>query len=243
MALEKEIKFALVGFSEVRTRLGSLGASFLHRQLESNEIWDLPDLQLKQSHCLLRLRTEEFANGETRSILTFKSKALPCSSGSPDNSAPRDNSGIKDHPDENDTAACKIRNEDETIVQSPEAMRCILRGLGYRPVALYQKLREEWSLTVVNSGMNKDMNSNGEVADAIFCLDYLPFGHFLEIEAHDPVKVAKLLQLNPSESLVDSYHKINQDRKALAGEKASPDFVFDETAWRRMRQTLAVPLP
>ena len=229
MALEKEIKFALPGFSEVRARLESIGAAFLHRQLESNEIWDVPSLQLKESHCLLRLRTEEFVSGEKRFILTFKSKPMPCTNNSNPDNAGTDGNGMTAMP------ACKIRHEEETGIQDPEAMRRILKGLGYAPVALYQKLREEWSLKVTDGG--------SESTQAIFCLDYLPFGHFLEIEAHDPVKFARLLQLDPSKSLIDSYHKINRDRKNRNATDVSPNFIFDETVWRQMRQALDIPLP
>lgn len=253
MALEKEIKFKLVNFSEIRAKLESLGATFLHRQLESNEIWDLPDLRLKNSHSLLRLRTEEFVGGQTRSILTFKSKPLDC----PDESDPNAGNPNKNNPGENDnggdggeggTNGCKTRHEDETVVQDSEAMRRILRSLGYIPLARYQKLREEWSLSCGpgNAAGGKDkpgccyVNKPGQ---AVFCLDYLPFGCFLEIEAHDPAEFAGLLGLNPMDSLIDSYHKLNKDRQGMEEKNISPDFVFDEKIWRQLRETLATPLP
>ena len=59
----------------------------------------------------------------------------------------------------------KSREERETAVEDPEAVRAILARLGYRPLFRYQKYRESWT-------------HRGQEVE----VDETPIGVFLEIE-------------------------------------------------------------
>ena len=79
----------------------------------------------------------------------------------------------------------KRQREEETEVSDAAAMASILEALGYRPVLVYEKLRETW-----------------RVADAEVVLDELPFGLFVEIEGEEAriLEVEKLLGLDGAEA-------------------------------------------
>jgi adenylate cyclase class 2 len=62
-------------------------------------------------------------------------------------------------------SSIKQRREDETAIDSPEAMESILDALGFTAVLVYEKRRETWRL------------GKTEVV-----IDELPFGLFMEIE-------------------------------------------------------------
>lgn len=59
----------------------------------------------------------------------------------------------------------KLRREDETRVEDPEAMALILDALGFAPALVYEKRRETWQLGPTE-----------------IVIDELPFGLFMEIE-------------------------------------------------------------
>ncbi len=90
---------------------------------------------LEVGNCVLRLRRIG-----SRGILTYKQR-FPSSSD------------------------IKHQREDETGVNDPDAMEAILDALGFRPVLVYEKRRETWSL------------GKTEIV-----IDELPFGLFMEIE-------------------------------------------------------------
>ena len=62
--------------------------------------------------------------------------------------------------------AFKQMTEIEVRVSDHARMQAILAALGFRPVQTYEKRRESF-----------------ELGATVFCLDEMPFGHFLEIEA------------------------------------------------------------
>ena len=90
---------------------------------------------LEVGTCVLRLRRVD-----GKATLTYK-KALP---------------GI---------SSIKLRREEETRVEDPEAMQAILVALGFTPALVYEKRRQTWRL------------GNTEIV-----IDVLPFGLFMEIE-------------------------------------------------------------
>lgn len=62
----------------------------------------------------------------------------------------------------------KLRREDETRIDNPDAMELILQALGLTPALVYEKRRETWRL-----------------AQTEIVLDELPFGLFMEIEGSE----------------------------------------------------------
>jgi adenylate cyclase class 2 len=62
----------------------------------------------------------------------------------------------------------KLRRENETRIDNPEAMELILQALGLAPALVYEKRRETWRL-----------------AQTEIVLDELPFGLFMEIEGSE----------------------------------------------------------
>ena len=65
-------------------------------------------------------------------------------------------------------SAVKQQREEETAVDDPSAMALILDALGFKPVLVYEKRRQTWSLGPT------------EVV-----IDELPFGLFMEIEGSE----------------------------------------------------------
>jgi adenylate cyclase class 2 len=101
-------------------------------------VFDTPKKKLKKNSLLLRLRRTDNKN-----IVTFK--------------RPAEKAVI--------SSGYKIREEIETEVSDYEAMKSILTGLGYKPVFIYEKYREEF---------------RGE--DVVVLVDETPVGNFIEIE-------------------------------------------------------------
>ena len=66
-------------------------------------------------------------------------------------------------------SAVKHQREEETAVDDPSAMAVILDALGFKPLLVYEKRRQTWSLGPT------------EVV-----IDELPFGLFMEIEGGEP---------------------------------------------------------
>lgn len=113
----------------------------------------------------------------------------------------------------------KSRREHETQIDDPLAMDAILRGLGYAPRLRYEKFRSVW-----------------ELPRGLICLDILPFGEFLEIEAL-PERigpVARSLGLDPGAAMGESYHVLHRSWRRENGLDACEDFVFDAAARRQL---------
>jgi adenylate cyclase class 2 len=62
----------------------------------------------------------------------------------------------------------KLRREDETRIDNPDAMELILGALGLTPALVYEKRRETWRL-----------------AQTEIVIDELPFGLYMEIEGSE----------------------------------------------------------
>jgi adenylate cyclase, class 2 len=65
-------------------------------------------------------------------------------------------------------SAVKRQREDETAVEDPSAMALILDALGFKPILVYEKRRQTWSLR-----------------ETEIVVDELPFGLFMEIEGDE----------------------------------------------------------
>jgi adenylate cyclase, class 2 len=109
---ETEIKLALRDAKGIRKRLSELGFRTVQaRHFESNYLFDFPDLRLRKSRCLVRLR---FAGDQ--GLLTYKGAPLQS----------------RDY---------KIRPEIETKIGDGHQMREILLILGLHEVFCYEKFR------------------------------------------------------------------------------------------------------
>lgn len=105
----------------------------------------------------------------------------------------------------------KVLDERETAVADFESMLGILAGLGFKPVFAYEKVRETWKL-----------------GGAAICLDRLPFGHFVEIEAseNEIVRLAAELGLSLEDSTAENYHEINRRHREALDLPPQDSFVF-----------------
>ncbi len=121
MALEIEAKFRVGSHGPIRERLAAIGARFLERVLERNEILDRPDAELQRRGCGLRVREKIDENGESvGATVTYKGPRRP--------------------------GPLKSREEIETEIDDAEATRRIFAGLGFISVLSYEKRRESWEI-------------------------------------------------------------------------------------------------
>jgi|SRR5208337_1819661 len=113
---ETEIKLLARDRKQVGKRLSQLGFKVLEaRHFESNYLFDFPDLRLRRSGCLLRLR---FAGRED--LLTFKGPPLR-------------------------TRRYGSRREIETRVEDGVLLREVLKNLGLKQVFVYEKYRTTYA--------------------------------------------------------------------------------------------------
>lgn len=137
---EIEIKLRVREPAKIKRRLRELGFAPLEsRSLEQNTLYDFPDRRLFEAGCALRVRS---SGGTT--LLTFKG-------------APSASQRYKD------------REEIETEVRHPAAIRQILRRLGFVPVFAYRKRRTAFT--------SRSSATPGKVF-----YDETPAGVFLELE-------------------------------------------------------------
>lgn len=101
----------------VRERLVALDATSCGTVRQEDSYYDAPDREFAETDEALRVRAES-ADGDTRTALTYKGPLVD--------------------------AASKTREEAETEVTDPEALRNILLGLGYEPTATVSKRRERY---------------------------------------------------------------------------------------------------
>jgi adenylate cyclase class 2 len=130
------------------------------RHFEDNVLYDDGYGSLRSAGTVLRLRTTPHGG-----VLTFK--------------GPRE-----------DRDGLKSREERETGVEDPGALRAILERLGYRPLFRYQKYRETW-------------RHRGQEIE----VDETPIGAFLEIEGDGAGihAVAAELGFSRADYVLDSY--------------------------------------
>ncbi|MCG6919624.1 MAG: class IV adenylate cyclase [Acidobacteria bacterium] len=158
---ETEVKLRLESPDAAREALARVGATLVRpRHFEENVLFDDAAGSIRATGGVVRLRTSPHA-----SVLTFKG-------------ARRLVEGMK------------TREERQTLVEEPAAVRIILERLGYRPVFRYQKYRESWT-------------HHGQEIE----IDETPIGTFLEIEG-DPEGIRAVtaeLGHEASEYLSESY--------------------------------------
>lgn len=170
---ENEIKLAFPSAETAVRRLLDAGAREIHaRAFEDNAVFDLVERPLTKSGRLLRLREFDGA-----SVLTFKAPVL----------------GEHRH---------KVKIEYETTVAEPEALRSILRELGFEVVYRYQKYRAIYALQAV-----------------VAALDETALGTFVELEgAPDDVdRAAAALGAVRSEFIQATYRELQEQDAAARG--------------------------
>lgn len=171
--LEIEVKLKIGDAGSFRQTLLEKGfRSIVPRAFEKNTVFDTPRKKLKKRKKLLRLRKIN-----DRNVLTFKQPAE--SPGSSVIAAP--------------TARYKIREEIETEVPDFETMEKIILGLGYVPVFIYEKYREEFEKDGVH-----------------LMLDETPIGNYIEIEGGAAAidQAAQLLGFATGDYITANYRKL-----------------------------------
>ena len=104
--------------------------------------------------------------------------------------------------------AMKLREEHESKVDDPGALRRVLEGLGYRPWFIYEKFREEYALPEV-----------------VAAIDETPVGTFVELEGTEPaiLVATQLIGRTPADFILASYRTLFLERRAESG---TNDMVF-----------------
>ena len=180
---ENEIKLALPDVSSGRRLLRKAGFRILRsRVFEINVVFDTADRRIIGSGALLRLRVVK-----GRGTLTYKGQAA----------------GGHAH---------KVRDEIESPVENPAAMRLILERLGYQVIFRYEKFRTEF----VRPG-----------EPVVAMLDETPVGIYLELEGppHWVDRAARLLGFAAQDYITSSYARLYFESCAARG-IAPRDMVF-----------------
>jgi adenylate cyclase class 2 len=158
--VEIEVKFLVEDLATLRNRLIAGGARSKGPVFESNRRYDDPAGSLQTDRCLLRLRQDQ------RAHLTFK------------------------RPRPTKTAACKVYDEYEVVVENFDRMHLILNAIGLQCVQVYEKRRETFLW-----------------GDAVICVDQLPYGNFIEIEGSPEIirETARQLRLPWKRRILTNY--------------------------------------
>ena len=119
MAIETEVKIAILDIDEFRRRLGSVDHSLVRgRYFEDNFVLDFKNGRIGSQGCLLRVRKTE-----GKESVTFKGPPRP-------------------------STTFKSREEIETTVDSADVMLRIFAEAGLHTWFRYQKYREEYAVAV-----------------------------------------------------------------------------------------------
>ncbi|MFI3272830.1 MAG: class IV adenylate cyclase [Pseudomonadota bacterium] len=201
MALEIELKFLGNDLAALSERMQALGAVSEGKHLERNLVFDNAEGSLRPAKTLLRLRRQQWAAAE-RCVLTLKKPVDGVVQGVGD-------------------ALVKVRQEDEISFANYDAALNILHGLGYASIFGYDKVREEFRLTVFD-----DVKNEFHVHVA---LDSLVFGDVVEIEGSQEAifTAAQCLGLDKSEQSTASYHTLHRKWREKQGLPMQDDFTFD----------------
>ena len=156
----------------VRSRLERLGCERIESVTQEDTYYDAPDRDFAETDEALRVR-EERAGEATETLLTYKGPLVDTES--------------------------KTREEAETAVTDPDAIRSILGGLGYEPAATVEKERDRYSLDGVTVTLDS-VEGLGEFVEA-------------ELETETDVEAARervqavleRLGLDPDEGIRTSY--------------------------------------
>jgi adenylate cyclase, class 2 len=172
---ENEIKLALPDVSTGRRLLRSAAFRLSRpRVFEINVVFDTADRRIFDSGTLLRLRVVR-----GKGILTYKGAPL-------------------------DSGEHKSREEIESTVEEPAAMRLILERLGYQAVFRYEKFRTEFTRPP---------------EPGVAMLDETPIGVYLELEG--PPRwvdgAARLLGFARKDYITRSYGRLYLDSCAARG--------------------------
>jgi len=164
-ALETELKLRIPATGPYRSLLEALGFHEVHPAQAEVSVLWDRDAQLRATGSALRTRSYA---GQSR--LTWKGAKIP-------------------------DALLKIRPEQETGIENPEALEAILHALGFQPVMRMEKLRAVW-----------------ERAELEACLDETPFGCYLELEGESLAIRAAMegLGLAPDRAETRSYPELYQ---------------------------------
>ncbi|MDR2851195.1 MAG: class IV adenylate cyclase [Desulfovibrio sp.] len=202
MALETERKYLAADFAALRARLENCGARSSGVHFEHNKIFDTPDNKLFARNLMLRLRTQ-YQKEHKRSLLTFKGP-------------------------EREREQFKVREEHETEIADPQAISCILEGLGYQVRARYEKIREIWRWQ-----------------DVEIALDTLPFLQAVELEGEKEGIIAAALQLELDKAhlSVKNYHQLHQEWLARHHMPPALSFVFQEDERPALMRRLGMTNP
>jgi len=182
---EIEIKLHFESPKEALRRLDGLGGRLIQpREFEDNIVYDRQVDPLKSAGKLLRLRR----SGQ-RALLTYKAPVA----------------GEHRH---------KVRQEEETVVEDPDAVEALLEGLGFRPIYRYQKYRTLF-----------------EVGDLHVCLDETPLGCYVELEGPpDQIdRAAREMGMSPDSYVLETYRELQEKQASERGTEAG-DLVFDAPA-------------
>jgi adenylate cyclase class 2 len=179
---ETEIKLRFDSPEAALRCLEGLGGRLIQqREFEDNMVYDRDIDPLKSAGKLLRLRR----SGKT-ALLTFKAPVA----------------GDHRH---------KVRQEEETVVEDPDAVEALLEGLGFRPIYRYQKYRTLF-----------------EVGDLHVCLDETPLGCYVELEGPpDQIdRAAEAMGMPRDRYVLETYREL-QEKHALEHGIEAGDLVFD----------------
>lgn len=188
MAVERECKIPVPRLAPLTERLQALGAMPLAAsRREHNEVFDTPDNRLFREGKVLRLRTH---SGTPGGLATVKTVVLE--------------------------GAFKAREEIETAVDDPSAVRRQWRELGFTRIRVYEKDRAEWLWR-----------------GARIALDRCPeIGDFIEVEGGEDLicDVLADLGVDPSGHVADNYLELWRKHLARLGDAGWRDMVFPPTA-------------
>lgn len=178
---ETEIKLHFESPEAALRCLEGLGGRLIQpREFEDNIVYDRDLDPLKPAGKLLRLR-----RSGTTALLTYKAPVA----------------GDHRH---------KVRQEEETVVEDPDAVEALLEGLGFRPIYRYQKYRTLF-----------------EVGDLHVCLDETPLGCYVELEGPpDQIDQAADAMGMPRERYVLETYRELQEKHALEHGIEAGDLVF-----------------
>ena len=186
--LEREVKLSFPDATTARQAVLALGAVPAHaRRLQDDSLYDTADQMLRRKGCVVRIRTECCSNEVETTTLTVKGPVQP--------------------------GEMKVREEHETRVEKPDALKTAFELLGLQPWFRYQKRREEFS------------------ADGlIIAIDETPVGTYVELEGTAEAIFATTSALGraPADFIVDSYYRLFMKRRDELG-ITGPHMIFGPT--------------
>jgi adenylate cyclase class 2 len=129
-------------------------------------------------------------------------------------------------------AGIKTMAETETSVADPAAMSCMLDRLGLTPVWRYEKFRSVWRVPTASG-------------PAGVCLDIVPCGQFVEVEAEAAAiaEVFSALHLTWGAEASRTYRDLFVDALAAQGLPSDTPMIFSLEAKEAWARALGVDLP